>query len=317
MAIVGKKIKISKIQQQILLAVLGTSLIFGVSLVFIIFLFKYIKFNVTVISEKDAAIKSYYSAIKNVGICKDKNNDGRFTDKDLKECQPNEINVADIPNTLRHNVLIGMAENTALESVARDSLKSCFDSSGKKIDFSKLYLESKTDEERAQRFYMLKVCSSLRAIPDSLPANKNVAALLASINQIFLLSGFQPESLAPSSAGEVSPIKGIEVIPITLSIEKDIRQTTKVLENLERSIRMLSINSATISWHGNEKGNTILKLNAQAQAFYTKQVEATETTKTVYASKEARRVHSNAGSKNNAIKTVDDVVDQAKEGRKK
>ena len=285
---VGKRIKISKIQQQIMLAVLGTSLVFGVCLVFSVFFVKYIIFNSTVISEKDKAIEDYYSAISSVGICTDSNGDGKYTDKELEQCIPEDIAVEDIPGTLRYNTLVEMSENSNLESVARDSLAACYDVDGNKLDFTKSYQAATTEEERAQQLYMLKICSSLRVIPDALPASQNEEALLSSMNQIFLLSGLQPESLSPSSAGEVSPVEGLEVIPVSVSIEDTATKTTRLLENMERSIRAFYFTNASIAWSGEDSGSTRLELSAQAYAFYTNEIEATETQKTVYASKEAR-----------------------------
>lgn len=286
---VGKRIKISKIQQQIMLATLVTSLVFGVCLVFSIFFVKYIIFNTTVIEEKDKAIEDYYTAISNVGICQDKNKDGKYTDKELQECVPEDIQVEDIPGTLRYNTLVEMAENNDLESVARDSLASCYDTDGNKLDFMKSYQAASTEEEREQQLYMMKMCSSLRVIPDALPASQNEEALLSSMNQIFLLSDLQPEALSPSSAGAVSPVAGLEVIPISVSIENTASATTRLLENMERSIRSFYFTSASITWKSEEYGMSNLELSAQAYAFYTNEIEATETQKTIYASKEAKK----------------------------
>lgn len=306
---VGKRIKISKIQQYIMLAVLVTSLVFGVCLVFSIFFIKYIVFNTTVISEKDKAIDGYYSAITNVGICIDKNKDGKYTDKELQECNPESIEVEDIPGTLRYNTLVEMAENTDLESVARDSLDSCYGTDGKKLDFTKAYQAATTEEERAQQLYMLKMCSSLRVVPDALPASQNSEALLASMNQIFLLSDLQPEALSPSSAGAVSPISSLEVIPISVSIEDDITKATTLLQNLERSIRSFYFTNAAITWRGTDAtGVTKLELSAQALAFYTNEVEATETQKTIYASKEARKASGTSASVNAVDQTVNNAM---------
>ena len=112
---------------------------------------------------------------------------------------------------------------------------------------------------------MLKMCSSLRVIPDALPAFQNGEALLSSMNQIFLLSGLQPEALSPSSSGAVSPIAGLEAIPISVSIEDNITKATRLLENLERSIRSFYFTSASIAWRGVDAGGgTNLELSAQA-----------------------------------------------------
>lgn len=316
---VAKRIKINKIQQQMMLAVLGASLVFGVAVVFSIFFIKYIKFNMTVIDEKDKSISNYYTTIKNVGICIPKNKDGKFSDADLKACDPNSIDVASIPNTLRYNIMINMSEDNSLESVARDVQKNCYGSDGKKIDFAKLYQQAESEEDRAAQLNMLKLCSSLRVIPDALPSSQNEEALLSSMNQIFLLTGVQPESLAPNSSGDVSPVSGIEVIPVAVSYEDNVYNTTKLLQNLEKSIRSFSFRSATITWKkesndaGEDAPDSKLELSAQALAFYTKQITATETTKTIYASKEAKKSGGSTG-----IKTIDDVVDEEmSKGKKK
>lgn len=287
-AAVGKRIKISKIQQQQMLAVLGTSLIFGVSLVFSIFFVKYIIFNSKVIEEKDTAISNYYTAIKNAGVCKP-NSTGKYSDKDLEKCNPTDIDVADIPGTLRYNVLIGMTENNNLESIARESQDVCYDKNGRKIDFTTSYEQATTDEERSAELYKIKLCSSLRVIPDALPSRQNDEALLSSINQIFLLSGIEPEALSPNKSSESSPIANLKVIPVSLSVKKDIMTTTTLLQNLEKSIRSFSIQTASISWTGQEANLPKLELSATAYAFYTDEITASETQKTIYASKEAKK----------------------------
>ena len=295
---VGKRIKISKIQQQMMLAALGTSLVIGAALVFSIFFVKYIVFNTTIIKEKDEAISNYYKAIKNVGICTTKNKEGKFSDTDLEKCNPDAIDVADIPGTLRHNVLVNMTKNNNLESVARDNqLESCYDTDGNKRDFQKLYEEATSDDERSANLKMIKLCSSLRVIPDALPATQNREALLSSVNNIFNLSGVAPNALAPNRASEPSPITGIEVIPVSVTYEGNVFQTTKLLQNFEKSIRAFSFKSATIAYKSaNNSGYTMsarandkLQLSAQAHAFYTNEIRASETTKTIYATKEAQK----------------------------
>ena len=313
---VGKRIKISKIQQHMMLAALGTSLVFGVSLVFSIYFIKYISFNTKVISEKDTAISNYNIAIKNVGICTTKNADGKFSDKDLKECNPETITAEEIPDTLRNNVLIGMTEeNNDLESVARDSQSTCYDGNNRKIDFAKQYQEAlkiedaeKRAEARENAFYMLKMCSSLRVIPDALPASKNDAALLSSMNQIFLISGLEPESLSPSKNTEVSPIAGLEAIPMNVSVKDTVTNTTKLLQNLEKSIRSFSFQTAVISWKEETEEGQKLELNAQALAFYTNRITASENQKTLYASKDRKK--SSSSSSDSGTKTVDDVIEE-------
>ncbi len=307
---VGKRIKISKIQQHMMLAVLGASLVFGVSLVLSIYFVKYIIFNTTVINEKDVAIENYYKAISNVGICIDSNGDKKFTDRELEKCVPNDIDVNDIQGTLRYNVLVGMTENEDLESVAREGISStCYDpATGKKFNFTELYQNAETEEARQQYLYDIKLCSSLRVIPDALPASQNQEALLSSMNQIFLLSGLQPEALSPSNTGAVSPVNGLEVIPISVSIKENILKSTRLLENLERSIRSFYFTNATITWRGGMEGQTNLELAAQALAFYTNQVEATETQKTIYASADAKKASGTTAAGQTAVEKAESKV---------
>ena len=313
---VGKRIKINKIQQEMLLAALGTSLIVGASLVLSIYFIKYIGFNVRVIDEKDKSINAYYQTIKSVGICTTKNKDGKFSDKDLKECNPESINAADMPGTLRNNVLIGMSEkNNDLEAVSRSKTQnSCYDSDGKRIDFAKRYTDassiSDADEREKTRdnaFYMLRMCSSLRVIPDALPASKNDVALLSSLNYIFSESGKQqPESLAPGGTA-ASQIPGLEAMSVSVTNKGDASAITSLLQNIERSIRTFDFQSATISWTESEDNERTLELTAQALAYYTNRIEASETTKTIYASKDAEKKAKKSKTRTSA-ETVDSVA---------
>lgn len=284
---VGKRIKITKIQQHMLLAALGTSLVFGVSLVFSIFFTKYIIFNTKVIDEKDKSIANYYTAITNAGVCK-KTTNGKYSDKDLRECDPASLDATELPGTLRYNILVGATNDNNLESVARDSQDICYDENGQKRDFIESYIDADTDEGRAAELYKIRLCSSLRVIPDALPSQQNDAALLSSINKIFLITGFDPDALSPSKTSEPSPVTGLQVIPVSISVKEDAVRTTKLLQNMEKSIRAFSFQTATITWSGIENGMPKLDLSAQAYAFFTDKITASETTKTIYASKEAK-----------------------------
>ncbi len=286
-AAVGKRIKITKIQQQQMLAILGASLVFGVSLVFSIYFIKFINFNTRVIAAKDESISNYYTAIQNVGICK-KTKSGTYSDKDLEDCKPNEIDVNDLDGTLRYNILIGMTENNNLESIARSSQQKCFGPNNRKIDYTEQYRKASTDEERQSALYMIKLCSALRVIPDALPSRQNDEALMSSINQIFIEAGQTPESLSPNKSTEVSPISSLNVIPVSLKVEGDAYATTSLLQAFEKSIRAFSFQSATISWGASDEGVPSLNLTASAYAFYTDEVTMSESTETLYATNEAK-----------------------------
>lgn len=310
---VGKRFRISKLQQQMMLAVLGASLVLGVSIVFSIHLIKHMRFNAKVISSRDEAIENYGLAIKNVGICKDKDGDGKISDKELKDCNPQVIDVTSIPGTLRYNVMVNMAKNTDLESVGRNSQKQCYDDNHKRIDFTAAYSKSTTDDERSYNLKMMKMCSALRAIPDALPAQKNDEALLASLNQIFLLSGFEPEQLAPGTNYKQSKVIGVSTIPIALTVKRSEAETMSIISNIERSIRAFSIGSAQIKWGSNASdGSSKLDLLAQGVAYYSAETNVQEKMEVVRA-KDDKKKKSGAS---NAKKTNDSANKTSNETKK-
>lgn len=281
---IEKRLKISKTQQQTLLIALITAVVVGVCIVLAIYFGKYINFNKRVIAAKDDSIESYEQTIKNVGLCTDKDRDGKFSDAELKDCNPDALDSSRLPGTLRYNVMVNMAANTDLESVARDSQKDCYDSDGKKIDWQKKFDSTENDEEQSKYLSMLKMCSALRVVPDALPAQMNEEALMSSLNQIFILSNWEPESISPSG-NAVSGTSGISTIPISLVVETNSKTTMTVLNNIEKSIRTFDMQTANIAWSGQET----LTVKAQGVAYYTENADLIETTQTVYASDAARK----------------------------
>ena len=237
--IISKRLKISQAQQTILLAVGMASILLGVAIVLSVYFIKYISFNGKVIEAKDAAIADYSSAIKDSGACK-KPKDGKvYTLDELKKCSPNDIDAEDVTGSLRYNVLVNMASNESLESVARNSLSVCRDpetnAQYKYSDLLEKYEGASSNSERSYYLNAIKICSALRVIPDALPVKENDEALLASLNQIFLISNWTPESLAPSnSATSQDNENGLLSIPVTLRIEAGNSQTLNVLNNLEK-----------------------------------------------------------------------------------
>lgn len=281
---VSKRIKISKTQQETLLITLIAAVILGICAVLIVYFAKYIKFNGKVIEAKDTAIVDYETTIKNVGLCKDTDRDGKFSDKELSSCRPDELDSASMPGTLRYNVMVNMANNSDLESVARDSQDGCYDESGAKIDFQKKFDDATDESKQAEYLAMLKMCSALRVIPDALPAQANEEALMSSLNQIFIISNWEPEALSPSG-NAVSGAEGISTIPVSLSVEATSGTTMNVLNNIEKSIRTFDLQTATVSW----SGENYLTLQSQGVAYYTENSDVAETNKTVYATDKAKK----------------------------
>ena len=283
-AATSKRSKISKAQQLTMLEVLIASLVFGACAVLSIFLIKYINFNTKIISAKSQAITDYDQSLRNVGVCVDTDKNGRLSNEELENCNSNEVSLNSVTNSLSYKVLMQMAQNTDLESVARQRNEKCYDDKGEKIDFNEKY-EKTTDElEKQQYLQMSKVCSALRVIPDALPAQKNTEALMASLNQVLLLTGWEPERLTPRDDAVESRIEGIGVIPVTLQVEGGSDVVLRALDKIEHSVREFDITSGTIEWT-----NSGLSLNALADAYYLEDAAEIEKTVVIKASDKTRR----------------------------
>lgn len=274
----GKRERISKAQQYTILEVLGASLVLGACVVLSIFLIKYIDFNTLIITEKNEAISEYDQTLRNVGICVDSDNNGRLNDDELESCDPNATSLADVEGSLRYNVLVTMAENDYLESVARQRTENCYDDLGNRIDFDELYEESTNELDKQRYLQSAKICSALRVVPDALPAQKNTEALMASLNQIFILTGWDPDRLAPLEDVIDSEIEGVATIPVQLRVEGPSETVLTALNNVERSIREFDILTATVEW--TSQG---LSLQGDANAFYLETGMELEKTETLYA----------------------------------
>ncbi len=279
----SKRKLISRAQQATMLEVLGASLVLGTCIVLSTFLIKYIKFNTTVIAAKNEAISDYDETIRNVGVCIDKDGNGRLNDKELDGCDPSAVKLDEIKGSLRYNILETMAQNEYLESVARQRNENCYDEGGNRIDFNELYEKTNDETEKKKFLQSAKICSALRVIPDALPAQQNTEALMASLNQIFILAGVEPERLAPQDTAVSSPIDGVSAVPVSLQLAGSDFGVMVALDALERSIREFDINTATIEW--TTRG---LSLNATANAYFLSERPVIEKTETIYASKKKK-----------------------------
>jgi hypothetical protein len=273
----------------VLLAVLGASIFLGVAIALIFFFVKQISFNSNVIAEEEKSIVAYSNAIRDIGVCT-KPKGAVYSDEELKNCDPDSIDVSSIPGTLRANIIDNLAANTALNSVPKESSSGCINPyTGKKYSYeelNKIYEEAESGDDLVKASELIQSCSALRIIPDAIPAYKNEEALLSSLNKIFLVTGIEPETLSPTgAAGESNYGKGLESISVRLSVESETPTTVGFLENVEHSIREFNIERATIEWAQGGK----LVLQAQASAFYMTPSELVETTETIKATKGTKR----------------------------
>ena len=276
-----KRAKITQAQQYMLFAVFGAAVVLGASVAIIIKSVNKISYNSNVIAEEEKNIVVYSNAIKDIGVCP-KPSGTIYSSEELNKCNPDNVQASRVPNTLRSNILTSMAANTALNSVDKSLPSVCTTSkTGKSYTYSEredIYNDAPTDAEISAASDLIETCSALRVIPDALPAFKNEEALLASLNKIFLDSGWHPESLSPTGDVALADFgTNLNVMSLRLSVEANTGITKTVLSNIERSIREFNINRATIEWASSET----LVIQAQASAYYMNESALQEATKTV------------------------------------
>ncbi len=264
----GKRLKISKAQEYMVLAVLGAAIFLGAAIAVVLHSINKISFSASVIAAQDQSIVSFSDAIKNIGICT-KPSGQVYSDDELKKCTPNNVTVSSVPNTLRSNILENLASNEALASVPNTSNSSCVNpATNKNYTYKELeenYNQAESEDAKVAAVGLIKSCSSLRVIPDALPAYQNEEALLASVDQVFRDSGTEPESLSPTDEIDGAPF-GINLytISVSLSLESGTDAIHRLLNNLELSIRDFNVHRAVFEWQSND--SVILK--ATANAYY-------------------------------------------------
>lgn len=265
----SKKIKISKAQQYIIISVLAASLFLGVAIALVLHFVKLISFNTDVIIAQDKSINSYSHLIQTIGICKAPANGNTYTIEELNKCNPDSVEVSSVPGSLRAKILTTLADNPALNSVPKNTDTNCINSETDKNytydELNQIYNDANTSEELKSASQLIKTCSALRVIPDALPKHKNEDALLSSLNRLFIISDWEPESISPSDSSSVAAFgTKLNTISVSLSIESSATTTMTVLNNIEHSIREFNIERATIEWSGEDS----ISLRAQASAYY-------------------------------------------------
>lgn len=278
---IGKRAKISEAQQYMILSVLGASVFLGVAISLVMIFINQISFNAKVVSAQDSSIKNYSDIIKKTGVCTRPSGDV-YSIKELEQCHPDSIEVSQIPDTLRSEILTDLASNKALNSVPKEGDPACINSTtGKNYSYKELndlYQRATTAEELKQASQRIISCSALRIIPDALPASENQEALLASLNRIFNISNWTPQSISPSGSTKSSTTAGaLNTIQVTLAVEADAGTTMTVLNNIEHSIREFNVDRATIEW----SNNGALNLRATATAYFMNKSEIQESETTI------------------------------------
>lgn len=276
---IGKRAKISKAEQNILLSVFIASLFLGVGLSLSFRFLKQIAYNAKVIAAEEAAIANYTNIIKSTGVCTAPKG-SIYSDEEIKKCDPSSIDVAEIPGTMKAEILENIAANQALNSVPKEDDLSCMNPLTNKNytyqELNKIYKDATGSEALNSATKLIQNCSALRIIPDALPSFRNEEAMLASINKLFILSNWTPESLSPSG-DTPEDVTGLNALGINLAIEADTGIVKSVLTNMERSIREFRVRNMNIEWSAD--GN--LDFSAQATAYYMDESAVNESTKTI------------------------------------
>ena len=275
---IGKRAKITEAQKHIAMAAFGASVFLGVAISLVSSFIRQISYNTKVISAQEQSIKTYSDVISSTGICKAPKGDV-YSSNELRECDPENVDTSEIPDTLRANILTELASNEALESVPKVKDANCINPETQKnytySELNEIADQASTKDERKLANQLIKSCSALRVIPDALPAYKNEEALLASLNQLFILSDWEPERLSPSDATEASDLGiNLNAVSVSLSIEANTSTTLKVLRNIDRSIREFNIEQVKIEWGGQED----IELKGTATSYYMNPVTILEKT---------------------------------------
>lgn len=252
----GKWAKIDKAQRNMFLAVCGTSIILGVTVVSIIYFAKVIAFNGKLIGEKDAIIGDY------------------------KSIQNSLNTISSAVDELR--------TNERLEVVSRTRASDCMKLT-KKLDEDGEESSGVTDIELA------RICTSLRVIPDAIPSKENVEATLASLNQLLLwsdgaiqiegISGSDDDdtefSLRDEEGNEIATT--LKTIGASLSLEDTTTRIHKALDTIENSIRNYDIASASITFSGDSTDAESIELHTTFRAYYSNAVNIEKQSKKVCA----------------------------------
>lgn len=264
---IGKRAKISSAQKNMLVAVGATSMLLGVTIVGVIYLTKKISFNSVIVSENDAVIK------------------------DLKTTQDNLVRLS--------TAVSDLASNEKLESVAleRDKVK-CDAETLKKI--------MSEDGYSLDNIEMVRTCSALRVVADTLPSTENHDASNSSINWLVIrddhsikLEGISNASSyggfsVASSDGQTLNLKALGT---SISIKDSATKVNRAISSIESSIRNFDIESANISWSGYDRGadNSEIEFGATYRSYYSDKVGLQKNSKVICADKTSKKCASKTG----------------------
>ena len=218
---VGKRLAIKKINKQMFAMVLISASAVAVIIVASVWLVKTIMFNVRIIETQDETLTLYEANSKAI--------------------------------VSLNNKVMGLSNNAALESVARERELSCLDASGNLADFE-------------GNVAKMRICSALRVVPDAMPSRANATALMASLKELAMYPGvtLETDNVSGNNARASSGAKGVGVITSSYSVVGAPNSIRGLLSQFERSIRPFDTVTATIDWRVG--GN--IALSVHSNSFY-------------------------------------------------
>ncbi|MCR5572906.1 MAG: hypothetical protein K6F57_03995 [Candidatus Saccharibacteria bacterium] len=251
-----KRAKIDSAQKNMLVAVCLASIVLGVTIVGAVYLTKKIKFNATKISENSTVIDQF------------------------KETQKNLSNLS--------VAISELAKDEKLEVVASDR-------SNTKCDPAVLKTIESEDGYDLDDIEVVRTCSALRAIADTLPSQMNQEATNSSINWLIIhsdkkikLQGITNAENAGSSTiqSEDGTQLNLKSLGISVGIKDKPTKVNQAISAIESSIRNFDIATVNISWSDYERGansDSEIDFSAIYRSYYSDKVSIDSKEKVICA----------------------------------
>ena len=245
----AKRAKIDSAQRNMFVAVALASIILGVTIVGSIYLVRLFVFNNNVSAVKDEVIDEYKKA---------------------------QSSLTELTGKVSE-----LAKNERLEVVARSRSRYCENNAA---------MEEADGETSfaVQNIELARTCSSLRVIPDALPAVVNLDSSRASM--IVLLdssndgNGVEAESVTGGMTvinGAMLGVTNVGGLMTSISLRDDATRVRDAMDTIESSIRNYDITSATITWSGD-----LIELKATYTSYYSGTADIQKSTKIICADDE-------------------------------
>ena len=239
-----KRAKIDSAQKNMLVAVCLASVVLGITVVGVVYLMKKIQFNVIKMDSNSKEITNF------------------------KQTQDNL-------NSLSAGVS-GLASDERLEVVANDR-------SDTKCDPTMLKnMQSEDGLYGLDNIEVVRTCSALRAIADTLPSQKNQEASNSSLNWLIIHNGdIKLQGLTNSDSIDSGSILDDSGNPLNLgtlgasvNIKDKPTAINKAIMAIESSIRNFDITSVNISWSDFSRGKSDSEIDFSAvyRSYYSDQV---------------------------------------------